>query len=194
MGCEIEIKFRVADHAALEHRLLEIGASPTDFVEQSDAYLAHPARDFARTDEALRIRRDGSVNRITYKGPKQGGPTKTREEIEVAFADGPEALADVGQIFDRLGFRPVTTVRKMRRAFHLVVEGRSIEVTLDEVEGIGTFAEVETLADPDDVTGAQDAVLELARAIGLDEVEPRSYLRMLLERDGPSEANPTGQP
>ena len=43
--------------------------------------------------------------------------------------------------------------------------------------------EVETLArDSEDLPAAQHAVLECARALGLGDVEPRSYLRMTLER------------
>ncbi|MEO6812208.1 MAG: class IV adenylate cyclase, partial [Isosphaeraceae bacterium] len=93
MGYEVEIKFRVPDHDALVRRLAELGVAPGPPIEQEDAYLAHPGRNFAKSDEALRLRRVGTQNRITYKGPKRGGPTKTREEIEVPFADGDESLA-----------------------------------------------------------------------------------------------------
>ncbi|HEU5115398.1 MAG TPA: class IV adenylate cyclase, partial [Isosphaeraceae bacterium] len=84
-GFEVEIKFRAADHRALAARLIALGAEASEAQEHEDLYLAHPSRDFARTDEALRLRRVGDQNRVTYKGPKLGGPTKTREEIEVPF-------------------------------------------------------------------------------------------------------------
>jgi adenylate cyclase class 2 len=193
MGYEVEIKFRAADHADIERRLLALGAEVGGEVEQEDIYLAHPSRDFALTNEAFRLRRDGPSNRITYKGPKHEGPTKTREEIEVAFADGPEALKQMVRMFDRLGFRPVATIRKVRRPFHLRRDGRAVEVSLDRAEGLGDFAEVEALAEPDDLPAAQAVVLGLARELGLTEVEPRSYLRMRLEADGRVAANPTGQ-
>ena len=82
-GFEVEIKFRAADLEALGRRLLSLGAEPIGTSEQEDLYLAHPSRDFASTDEALRLRRVGDMNRITYKGPKLGGPTKTREETPI---------------------------------------------------------------------------------------------------------------
>ena len=56
MGFEIEVKFRVADLASRWRRIWPergIAAEPT--VEHHDAYLAHPARDFAQTGEAFRI-------------------------------------------------------------------------------------------------------------------------------------------
>jgi len=195
MGYEIEVKYRAGDRAGLERRLSDLGATAAAGagVEQEDIYLAHPTRDFARSDEAFRLRREGGRNRITYKGPKQGGPTKTREEIEIPFADGPEDLAGLLKIFERLGFRQVATVRKVRTSYRLVRGGRPIEVAVDVAEGLGTFAEVEALAGPDEMAGAQSAVLALARELGLDDVEPRSYLRMALERRGAGPVNPAGQ-
>jgi adenylate cyclase class 2 len=184
MGYEVEIKFRDADHAALERRLLVLGAEPGGAIEQEDVYLAHPARDFAMTGEAFRLRRDGARNRLTYKGPKRGGPTKTREEVEVGFDPGGAAWEEMARMLGALGFRPVATVRKTRRTFHLVRGGRPMEVVLDRADGLGDFAEVEALADDRGLAEAQGAVLDLARELGLGEVEPRSYLRMLLEREG----------
>ncbi|HWE37443.1 MAG TPA: class IV adenylate cyclase [Isosphaeraceae bacterium] len=182
MGFEVENKFRVADHGGLRRRLAEWGAEAGPAVEQEDVYLAHPARDFAATDEALRLRRLGDENRITYKGPKRGGPAKTREEVEVPFADGPGALADMARVFEALGFRPVATIRKSRTSYHLERDGRPIEVALDLADGLGAFAEVEALAaDEADLADAQRAVTTLAEALGLTDLEPRSYLRMGLE-------------
>ncbi|HEX8200423.1 MAG TPA: class IV adenylate cyclase, partial [Isosphaeraceae bacterium] len=128
----------------------------------------------------------GDANRITYKGPRLGGPTKTREELEVPLGSGPEARARMARVFENLGFRPVATVRKARRAFHLTYRGRALEVGLDLAEGLGAFAEVEALAaGPDDLPSAQEAVQALALDLGLAEVEPRSYLRMVLEASRP---------
>ncbi len=184
-GYEVEIKFRAVDHAALADRLRALGARAETAIEQEDLYLAHPARDFARSGEALRLRRVGSENRVTYKGPKLAGPTKTREEIELGFEPGAGALAQLERLMERLGFRPVMRVAKRREGFHLEFAGRPVEVVLDRVEGLGDFAEVEALAaGPADLPAAQAAVQALAGQLGLVEVEPRSYLRMVLERAG----------
>ncbi|MGE5755954.1 MAG: class IV adenylate cyclase [Planctomycetaceae bacterium] len=183
MSYEVEVKYRTTDHAALGERLIALGAVPGPEVVHEDTYLSHPARDFAQTNEALRLRRVGDANRITYKGPRRDGPTKTREEIEVPFGDGTEALDQMRRLFANLGFRPVALIRKVRRPFHLVFQGRAIEVVLDVAEGLGEFAEVEAIAASEiDLPAAQGVVLALARTLGLTEVEPRSYLRMTLER------------
>lgn len=183
MSIEIEIKFRVPDPHAVRAQALALGASPAGEARHIDRYFAHPARDFAQTDEALRVRSTQDANHITYKGPKRGGPAKTREELEVAFEAGPEAERTLAQILERLGFRIVLTIAKQRRTHRLLHEGRAMIVALDDVEGLGSFAEVETIAQSEpDVPDAQQAVLDLAHALGLAVVEPRSYLRMALER------------
>ena len=70
MKYEVEQKFQLADPAAIESRLQALGVVAREPVEQHDTYFAHPARDFSKTDEALRLRRVGSERYITYKGPK----------------------------------------------------------------------------------------------------------------------------
>ena len=184
MPYEVEIKFRVPNHDALIGAFKALGVAPTAPIAHSDLYLAHPSRDFARSDEALRLRREGETNAITYKGPKRGGPTKTREEVEVTFA--PEAREDMARIFEALGFRPVAEVKKTRTSYRISGRDRPMIVTLDDAERLGTFAEVETIAQgDDDLPHAQQAVLDLAHELGLTDVEPRSYLRMTLEAQRP---------
>jgi adenylate cyclase class 2 len=181
---EVEMKFRVNQPADLRRRIERLGPRLLDSDEQEDTYLAHPARDFAQTGEALRIRRVGRENRITYKGPKLAGPTKTREEIEIGFDPGDRALAGLERLWEALGFRPVATVRKRRTGFELIDSDRAVHVVIDETESLGTFAEVETLARGQaDLSAAQETVQRVAAGLGLssDMYEPRSYLRMLLE-------------
>jgi adenylate cyclase class 2 len=182
MSYEVEIKFRSAQHDQLRQRLAECGAVEEPPVAQVDTYLSHPSCDFAQTGEALRLRRIGEENRITYKGPRQEGPTKTREEIEIPVAEGDEAYRQLTGLFDRLGFQPVAAIRKIRTTFHLSEPPHHIEVLLDRVDELGDFAEIEVMADSEaDLKAAQAIVLGLADRFGLTEVEPRSYLRMVLE-------------
>jgi adenylate cyclase class 2 len=192
MSFEVEQKYRTVDHGAVARRLADLGATAVAPLEQEDVYLSHPCRDFAATNEAFRLRRVGDHNAMTYKGPKRAGPTKTREEIEISFPDGPESLARMRRLYENLGFRPVAVVRKVRTSYHLTCEGRAVEVALDEAEGLGSFVEVETIArDEADLPGAQRVVVELAGTLGLTQIEPRSYLRMLLEAAGRNSAGRT---
>ncbi|WP_380676690.1 class IV adenylate cyclase [Salinigranum sp. GCM10025319] len=53
---EVEVKLP-ADHTAVRRRLAELDAEPLGTVIQRDTYYDAPHREFAETDEALRIRR-----------------------------------------------------------------------------------------------------------------------------------------
>src|SRR5271157_1288946 len=182
MSFEVEVKYRAVDHDQLVQRLVEMGAITGEMVDHEDIYLSHPARDFAQTGEAFRIRRLGQENRIPLKGPRRSGPNKTREEIEIPVAAGPDQFRRLLSLLVNLGFRPVATVRKRRESFHLTFHEHELEIALDTAERLGPFAEIETLASGEaDLPAAQQAVLTLAGTLGLTEVEPRSYLRMVLD-------------
>jgi len=180
MRYEVEQKFRVANPAELEGRLVELGADFDPPVWQVDGYYAHPARDFATTDEALRIRRVGDANFVTYKGPKLDQFTKTRREIEVPLAEGEQPAADFGNLLVALGFRLVAEVYKQRRLAELPWQGLSVEVALDQVERLGHFVELEVRADDGDLEAARQNIASLAARLGLLQGERRSYLELLL--------------
>jgi adenylate cyclase class 2 len=181
---EVELKFRVADPAAVLARLTALGAARVGEAVEADHYFNAPDRDFRATGEAFRLRRDGAANRFTYKGPKRAAATKTRTEIEVPVADGDAGAADAERLVLALGYRPVAVVRKARAAYDLDRGAFTATVCLDAVDGLGTFVEVEVVCDEGKAAAAEQAVLGLAAELGLTEPEPRSYLGMLLEAEG----------
>jgi adenylate cyclase class 2 len=155
----------------------------SETVIQVDVYYSHPSRDFASTDEALRIRRIGDKNFLTYKGPKIDTTTKTRREIEVSVAQGEEGAANLRVLLDALGFRKVAQVRKRRREFSVSGEGGGVTGALDEVDRLGSFVELEIVADGEHVEEAKNRLEKLARQLELTTSERRSYLELLLERE-----------
>jgi adenylate cyclase class 2 len=182
---EVEIKFRVGDFKPIEVRLTTVKADSIEVRDDADSYFNAPHRDFARTDEAIRVRQIGSRNFVTYKGPRIDARTKTRTEIEVPLGDGEEPAADFKRLLIALGFRPVAVVRKHRRVFELERNGFPVQVCLDEVEGVGRFAEVEIIAPAEQLEPARTALHELAAELGLVESERRSYLELLLASSPP---------
>jgi adenylate cyclase class 2 len=177
---EVEIKFRVDDHAAVFERLRSENAKLIEERDDADSYFNAPHRDFAKTDEAVRVRQIGTRNFVTYKGPRIDSTTKTRTEIEVPLAGGPEAAADFKKLLAALGFRPVAVVRKHRRIFELSHAGFDVEVSLDDVANVGRYAEVEIQADENQLESARAALQDLAAKLGLTDSERRSYLELLL--------------
>lgn len=177
---EVELKFPIAAPADVAARLTALGASRGSELAQADQYFAHPVRRFEQTDEALRIRTEGEHNCLTYKGPLLDRATKTRQEIELDVASGPEGSHRLWAILRALGFVDVFTVRKRRTVFKLRWEGRDFSLSLDVVEQLGDFLEIETMAGPNDWEAARDCALRLAAALDLTTSERRSYLQLLL--------------
>lgn len=178
MSYEVEQKFPVPDLAALRSQLESAGAAISPSRREEDLYFAHPARDFSKTDEALRLRTVGDRHRITYKGPKIDAATKTRREIELPLAA--ESAAQWPELLQALGFQPVAHVRKTRSKAHLRWRDRDVEISLDEVDGVGTFVELELVCEEEELDATRARIISLAESLGLARSERRSYLELLM--------------
>lgn len=176
------MKFPATDFAELERRLAEQGAQLAEQIVEADHYFNAPDRDFGQTDEALRLRRIGDNNRVTYKGPKRDQVTKTRTEIEVGIEPGEHAAEQFMQLLRLLLYRPTAVVRKQRRIYRLSREGFALEACLDDVERVGRFVELEIQASEEQLDAARTVLLATAQAWGLGASERRSYLEMLLSQ------------
>lgn len=177
---EVEQKFAVEDAAALRQALDAAGTQWQEPQTQADHYWNHPARDFADTDEALRLRQVGTQNCITYKGPRIDSATKTRREIELPLAEGANVPEQFGEILAALGFRPVAVVRKRREPGIIPWPGQPIHVAFDSVEQVGQFVELELVTEQAGLEQAKASVQALAAHLRLQKPERRSYLELLL--------------
>jgi len=114
---------------------------------------------------ALRLRRDAGKAFLTFKGPPQPGPVKSREEIEtlVGSADVVEALLRA------LGFQSGFLHEKFREEYDM----DAAHVTIDETP-IGTFVEIE--ASPGEIERA-------AARLGRSQADYRleSYARLFMQ-------------
>ena len=189
---EVELKFSVSVPQDIERRLVSLAARFREPVEQVDRYFAHPCRDFARTDEALRLRCEGDAVAITWKGPRVDTAAKTRREIELPLAAAPADPGDHGPVVERtlgawtellesLGFRPVLSVTKQRRPARVPWQGAEIDAAIDHVRGLGDFLELELIARQGEVPLARACLESLARELGCGVPERRSYLELLLQ-------------
>lgn len=187
---EVELKVP-ADHDTVADHLEDVAATHIESVTQEDTYYNAPDRDFVETDEALRIRRevledDTERTAVTYKGPRVDAHSKTREEAETYVDDDEEMHA----ILDGLGYDASASVTKHRDRYEVA----GCTVTLDAVEGLGEYVEVELETEDDlskDESDALDSLRGEAEGVLCDlELDPddqirTSYLDLLLsERDG----------
>ena len=177
---EVEQKFPVDDFQSILVQLSERAIVIGDAVEQHDRYYAHPARDFAVTDEALRIRQVGSQSWITYKGPRVDTGSKTRREIEVDLPQGASAVEEFDQLLQLLGFQHAGSVVKKRRTATIRQPGWEVSVALDKVVSLGCFVELETIVREDKLQEAERVIDELATELGLFQAERASYLELVI--------------
>jgi len=170
----VEVKAYAGDLKEVEAKIRGMGAEPTWEGEQVDTYYNHPERDFAKTDEALRIRKEKGINSLTYKGPKVDELSKTREEIKFSIENAEVA----GKMLEKLGFSVVGVVKKHRKKFKL----GDLKISLDRVENLGDFVEIEAL-DTDlseqDVSKTRDRILSVMDELNLTKRERTSYLELL---------------
>lgn len=134
---EVEVKFLVADLAALRRRLLEAGAQQVKpRLYERNVRFDDERQGLLRKGQLLRLRQDDGA-RLTFKGMAADdaqSEAKVREELEVTVDDFEMAAT----ILQRLGFRAEQVYEKYRETFRL----GAVEVVLDELP-FGDFVELE---------------------------------------------------
>jgi adenylate cyclase class 2 len=166
----IEVEVKARSPPDIESRIIELGGELLGVETHLDLYFSHPFRDFARTDEALRIRIKEEGARLTYKGPKLDIETKSRQELTVRVDDA-EALES---ILESVGFSRAAVVKKRRSKYSL----GEATLAVDEVESLGAFIEVELSGD-EDWQAQKRVALEILSMLGLAESIRESYLELL---------------
>ncbi len=133
---EVEAKLLVDDLAAVEARLVALGAARRhDRVYERNIRYEDAAGTLTPDGIVLRLRQDSRA-RLTYKGPAaQDTPgLQSRYEAEVTVDD----FETMDLILRQLGFRPFMVYEKYRTTYALV----DTEIVLDEMP-YGQFVEVE---------------------------------------------------
>ncbi len=179
---EVEIKFPATDLKSFEQQLQNRHAIFVTERQESDEYFNAPDRDFGQTDEALRIRCVGDAVKLTYKGPKRDPLTKTRTEIEVALSGSGQGAQALAQILHSIRYRSSGLVHKRRRIYQMHVGAFEAEISLDFITGLGDFVELEIVVEEVQVDAARQELLELAKQLGLQSPERRSYLELIRTR------------
>jgi adenylate cyclase class 2 len=179
---EVELKVKIPALEPVRRKLIGKNAEVLGKVHEHDIYYNAPHRDFAKTDEAVRVRYTNDHAVVTYKGPKiKKYGLKAREELNFAVESGER----FEKMLDRLGFKKTAEVNKWREKYQY--GGASI--SLDSVDELGTFTEIEIITENenDNPTGKIEA---LAKEIGVaGEPLLESYLELLLEKRAGGSSN-----
>jgi adenylate cyclase class 2 len=120
---------------------------------------------------------------------------KVRKEIEWCLSPGDSEGEQLHDLLTSLGFTPVATVSKQRQSFHWPdhhPELSPVTFTLDDVDEVGLFAEIEWIVDEkrqaesssEGVDLAIGQLQRIANQFELTELVRESYLELLLLRRG----------
>src|SRR6185437_2517259 len=170
VSINVEIKARDADPEATVARCQALGAADHGVLSQRDTY-------FAGRHGRLKLReQDGAdAELIAYRRPD------TTEAEESAFVRAP--VGDPGALHEALGaaLRQTVVVVKRRRLFLW----EHVRIHLDDVEGLGTFIELEAMVGPG-LNSVEEASAKVARlrselAIADDALVAAGYSDLLLD-------------
>lgn len=153
---EREIKLRFESAAAARAAVVATGAAERRARQlQDDRLLDWPDGRLRGRGCTLRVRDQPGAAALTFKGPRQPGAMKVREELETAVADAPLLL----RLLEQLGLRVWFRYQKYRQEYELP----GVLLTIDETP-IGAFVELE---------GEEQGITDLAAAMGRT---PRDYV------------------
>ena len=171
MAANVEIKAKITDLEALKQQVARISDSPAELIIQEDVFF-HGSRGRLK----LRIFSDSRGELIYYERADQAGPKRS-----LYFISGtaePRKLAVV--LKAAMGIRGV--VRKKRWLYWV----NSTRIHLDDVDGLGSFVELEVMLSTGQRTEEGEAIAGgLMATLGIDDSEliEGAYID-LLEREG----------
>jgi len=141
MAVEIEAKMKVDSFDAISRRLTEVGAAKAGEAIETNVFFDTDDRSLLAADQGLRLRTTIAMpsgekkHTITFKGPRQHGPLKSREEKELGVVDAKDAIA----LLEVLRFHRVLSFEKKRQSWKLA----DCMVELDELPHLGLYVEIE---------------------------------------------------
>ena len=166
----IEIKCRCVDLDAVRRRAEALGARDAGVLRQTDTFFEAPharlkLRDFG----------DGTAELISYRRPDT--PAARGSDFIVCPVSAPAPLGEA--LAYALG---VTSIVKKTR--HLFLH-RATRIHLDDVDGLGTFVELETVMSGQSDREGHAELDEIAAALGLGVADrvPVPYIELLRGHD-----------
>lgn len=162
---EIEIKATLRDKEGVMVKLAALGCTFEPAKRQEDTVYAEKAgtlKEFLDNTNFLRLRVvDGGKVLFTLKQRGMNDLDALEHEVEVSSRDEMEKMLKL------MGYQEAICINKTRVITHH--EGR--EICLDEVEGLGTFIEMETLTEVGDAEAIQEEMFQFFETLGITRAE-----------------------
>jgi adenylate cyclase class 2 len=180
---EIELKLPLINIQEVEALLSEKATFRYESF-QHDTYYNAPHRNFLKdsdnVNEWFRVRIAEGKAQINYKDfQPHNSKIKTHCTEYEANVDSEEQLS---KILVAMDFAKLVDVKKTRKAWDYM----DTEVSIDLVEGLGNYIEVEYKGKHTDVQIARDHLFEVLKMLGAKtgELDTRGYPYLVLEKHG----------
>lgn len=170
MKKEIEVKARVRDKMKLIERIESLNISLSQEIHQQDeTFVDDNFGDYAKLQTGkniLRIRKNDSKYIFTLKQPQKNELDCIEKETEISK---PEELR---QAIILMGYKPMVKINKIRRK----AKYGDYEICLDEVEGLGTYIEVEMITDDtEDSEYIQSQLFNFLETLGVNRSDQENH-------------------
>ena len=153
---EIEVKIRVEEKelSRVKEQLAELGfRRKAERAREENLLMDYSSGSLTKAGSALRLRRYGQKQILTFKGPRvDDSRLKIREEIETEIGD----FQSMKKILEALGMTACFEYGKYREKFELSTDLENVEVCIDETP-VGCFLEIE---------GSPDVIEKVALELG----------------------------
>ncbi|MFA7302722.1 MAG: class IV adenylate cyclase [Candidatus Paceibacterota bacterium] len=157
---EIEIKAILKDRAGVMARLAELDCVFSDPVHQEDRLYVEQVgtiEAFLTNKVFLRVRVNNGCEVIFTAKTRKGDLVAMEREVKVASREQME------QILLLMGFQRFNVVRKVRQTTHY----NGCEICIDEVEGLGSFIEMEKLSVDGNPQEIQEELFTFFETLGI---------------------------
>lgn len=169
---EIEFKFKVKDKDKMYDMLRNLHCEFSELHQCDHIYVKNGINDFniPAGENVLRIREQNGVNYITLK------QRLNYLEYETVVEDSNA----MNNIFIALGYHKLVEVDKYRKETSI----KGFNITVDEVERLGCFVEIEKLTENDqDIKNIENDIINFASELGFskEDIEEEKYDSMILK-------------
>ncbi len=143
----------------LRNKLKKLGAKFLGKKRVVDIFFDFPDRKLEKRHNYLRLRKKGEKIILEFKGSREEGKSKIREETRIEVED----FDNIVKILNLLGFIIIFKYEKNRETYHF--EGA--EIVIDELPKIGWFCEIEAKK--------ENIIEEIAKKLEIKNLNDRSY-------------------
>ncbi len=178
---EIEVKAKLCDRKTVMTALTKLGCVFSEPVEQRDTVYAEnigSLETFRSNRLFLRLRIvNHAKTLLALKQPKSNGLDKLEYETEVSSEEETEKMPTL------IGYQKGAVVAKTR----ITTQNQGYEICLDEIEGLGSFIEMEKLTEQGEARVIQDELFTFLTSLGVapeDRVHLGYDLLLMQENQG----------